>query len=130
MADISTARFVLEHDTSLAPAGTLSATPPRRLLSRRVIIMPVAAAFAASLVVSAATWFAMRPADQMPPRVSRLLFTATGNTAMTINNPRDWTITPDGTRLIYVGNGGTQLFVRPLYALEPCMFATGGGRSL
>ena len=90
-----------------------------------MIIMPVAAAVAVSVVASAATWFALRPADPMPLRVSRLLFTALGNTAMTINNPRDWTITPDGTRLVYVGNDGTQLFVRPLDGLEPVPVFTG-----
>ena len=35
------------------------------------------------------------------------------------------TITPDGTRLIYVGNDGTQLFVRPLDTLEPVPVFTG-----
>ena len=62
--------------------------------------------------------------------MSRQLLTANGKTAMTINKPRDWTITPDGTRLINVGNGGTQLFVRPLDALEPVPVFNGGGRSL
>src|SRR6185295_9849572 len=33
---------------------------------------------------------------------------------------------PDGTHVVYVGNSGTQLFVRALDALEPVAIATGG----
>ena len=41
---------------------------------------------------------------------------------------RDLAITPDGSRLIYVGNRGTQLFVRALDALEPVSVFTGSPR--
>ena len=41
------------------------------------------------------------------------------------HRPRDLAITPDGSRLIYVGNGGTQLFIRALDALEPVAVFTG-----
>ena len=34
-------------------------------------------------------------------------------------------ISPDGSRVVYVGNNGTQLFVRALDALEPVAIATG-----
>ena len=34
-------------------------------------------------------------------------------------------ISPDGSRVVYVGNNGTQLFVRALDALEPMVIATG-----
>jgi serine/threonine-protein kinase len=35
-------------------------------------------------------------------------------------------LSPDGTRVVYVGNGGTQLFVRALEALEPVALVSGG----
>ena len=62
----------------------------------------------------------------MPPRVSRLQITPSGTAALTINwNDRDLAITPDGSRLIYVGNQGTQIFVRALDALAPVAVFTG-----
>jgi Tol biopolymer transport system component len=41
---------------------------------------------------------------------------------------RDLVITPDGSRVVYVGNNGTQLFARALDALEPVAIATGAVR--
>ena len=38
---------------------------------------------------------------------------------------RSLAITPDGTRVIYVGNNGNQLFVRPLDRLDPMPLVTG-----
>ena len=50
----------------------------------------------------------------------------TGPTALTINGyGRDLVLTPDGSRLVYVGNGGTQLFVRSLDSLDLVPIATG-----
>ena len=124
VADISTALFVLDQAASLAaPAGTAFVAPlPRRPLWRRVVT-PVAAAVVTSTVVGAGIWFAMRP---VPLRVSRLTMTPTFATALTIsNNQLHLAITPDGSRLIYVGNRGTQLFVRALDALAPVPVFTG-----
>ena len=76
-----------------------------------------------------AVWFATRPADPVPPRVSRLPITPSGAAALTINgSDRDLAITPDGSRVVYVGNRGTQLFVRALDALEPVAVFTGAPR--
>ena len=80
-------------------------------------------------VAGAAVWFATRPADR-PPRVSRLPITPSGAAALTINGAdRDLAITPDGSRVVYVGNSGTQLFVRALDALEPVAVFTGAPRA-
>ena len=65
----------------------------------------------------------------MPPRVSRLTIAPSGTAALTINGAdRDLAITPDGSRVVYVGNRGTQLFVRALDALEPVAVFTGAPR--
>ena len=54
---------------------------------------------------------------------------SSGTAALTINgNDRDLAITPDGSRVVYVGNNGTQLFVRALDALEPVAVFTGAPR--
>ena len=132
VADISTALFVLEKGASLAPpAGTVSAAPlPRRPLWRRVVT-PVAAALVTSTVVGAGVWFVMRAPEPVPPRVSRLAIAFSGPTALTINGAdRDLAMTPDGSRLIYVGNRGTQLFMRALDAIEPVAVFTGTPRGL
>ena len=55
--------------------------------------------------------------------------TPSGTAALTINgSDRDLAITPDGSRVVYVGNRGTQLFVRALDALEPVAVFTGAPR--
>ena len=60
---------------------------------------------------------------------SRLEVTPSGAAALSINwNDRDLAITPDGSRVVYVGNRGTQLFVRALDALAPVAVFTGSPR--
>ena len=61
-----------------------------------------------------------------PPRVTRTTITTSGPAALTINGiDRDLALSPDGTHVVYVGNNGTQLFVRALDALEPVAIASG-----
>jgi len=61
-----------------------------------------------------------------PPRVTRTTITTSGLAALTINGfDRDLALSPDGTHIVYVGNRGTQLFVRALDALEPVGIASG-----
>jgi serine/threonine-protein kinase len=51
-------------------------------------------------------------------------------TGLTVNtNDRDLAITPDGSRVVYVGNNGRDLFVRALDAVEPLRLFTGGPRA-
>src|SRR5258705_10373304 len=75
-------------------------------------------------IASALRGYAMRPD---PPRVSRLLIASSGTAALTINGG-DLAITPDGSRIVYVGNRGTQLFVRALDPLAPVAVFTGAPR--
>jgi serine/threonine-protein kinase len=117
IADIAAARFVLEHQADVWATSTASAAP----LARRPLWRRVAALTAGALVIAAVattlTWFATHPAS---PRVERFTIAPAGTSTLRINGTdRDLAITPDGTRVIYVGNSGTQLFVRPLDQLEP-----------
>jgi eukaryotic-like serine/threonine-protein kinase len=83
----------------------------------------------AAVVAGASVWFATRPAEPVPPRVLRLALAPPGTAALALNGvQQDLAITPDGARLIYVGNRGTQLFVRALDALEPVAVVTGTPR--
>ena len=125
VAAISTAMFVLDKAASLAaPVRTASAALP---LWRRAV-MPVAAALVASAVVGAGVWFVVRPAAG---RVTRTTISASGTPALAISgSDRDLTITPDGSRVVYVGNRSRQVFVRALDTLEPLAVFTGAPRGL
>jgi hypothetical protein len=90
----------------------------------RRIIPPAIAALLASVVVGTVVWLARRPIEPAPPRVSRLLITPSSTAPLTVTGS-DLAITPDGSRVVYVGNRGTQLFVRALDALEPVAVFTG-----
>jgi Tol biopolymer transport system component len=125
LADISTALFVVNEPTILAPSASVSpaaakvhwAAPWRRVAAFTAV------AVAAGAIVGAAVWFATRPAAR---RVTRFTITASGRAALTIGgNEPDLAIAPDGSRVVYAGNNGRQLFVRTLDALEPLAIATG-----
>src|SRR5436190_690009 len=127
VADISTALFVLKEQASLAaPVRMASVAPlPRRPLWRRVAVLSTGALVVA-VVATTLTWFAARAGDTAPPHVTRTTITTSGPAALTINGAeRVLTVSPDGTHVVYVGNGGTQLFVRALDALEPVAIASG-----
>jgi serine/threonine-protein kinase len=130
IADIAAALFVLDHQAGVADTSTASAAP----LLGRPRWRRVAALTAGGLVVATLggvlVSLVMRPADPLP-RVSRLSLAPSGTAALTINGlGRDLAITPDGSRVVYVGNNGTQLFVRALDALEPVAVFTGAPRGL
>ena len=85
VADISTALFVLDKGASLAPPIAVSTAPlPRRLLWRRAAAM-TGVLLVVAAVATTLTWFATRPAEPAPPRVSRLLLAPSGAAALNIN---------------------------------------------
>ena len=99
------------------PAAPLSAP-----LWPWVVLAGVAAVVIGGAVAMTGPWLA-RP---VAPRVIRTNIAAIGTAALTLNGgDRDLVITPDGSRVLYVGNNGTQLFVRALDALESVAIATG-----
>ena len=87
---------------------------------RRVATL-VAVAIGAGALAGAGVWIATRPTA---PRVSRTTITASGPAALMASS-RKLAITPDGSRVVYVGNNGTQIFVRALDALEPTAIVSG-----
>jgi serine/threonine-protein kinase len=121
LRDIGDVKLLLEDTDTTRVSST---TAPLAVLSTRVGWTAAACVIMASGVIAGTlVWISMRPAT---PRVSRLQVTPSGLAALTISGiDRDLAITPDGSRLVYVGNRGTQLFVRALDALEPVPVFTG-----
>ena len=105
-----------------SPASQLA--PGSRSAWSRVLPWAVAGALAFSLVLVLARWAPWQVAS--PPQVTRAAITTTGPAALNINGvDRDLAISADGSRVVYVGNRRTQLFVRAMDALEPVALATG-----
>ena len=99
----------------------------RRVLARstrrRAALVGAAALIMGVILAGGAVWYVMGPPA---PRVTRLTITTPSTSALTINgNDRGLAITPDGSRIVYAGANGTQLFVRALDALEPVGIVTG-----
>ena len=108
-------------------AGATAADPAYvRSMRRRVAIVGAAAVLAGAAVAGGTVWFATRPDA---PRVTRMTIASAASVALSINGgDRDLAITPDGSRIVYVGANGTQLFVRALDTLEPVAVFTGAPR--
>jgi len=120
---IGEARVQIEDLLTGAPEPvTAPAAPLSTPLWARVALAGVAAVVVGAAVAATGSWLA-RP---VAPRVTRTNIAATGPASLTINGmDRDLVISPDGSRVVYVGNNGTQLFVRALDALESVAIATG-----
>ena len=126
IGDVAAALFAIDEAGALDAAGTRGAssiTARPIPLWRRLATYSAPAMIATVAIVGGAMWFTMRPA---PPGISRFVITTTPATALTIGGvDRDVAITPDGSRVIYVGNNGRELFVRSLDALEPVSLFKG-----
>jgi serine/threonine-protein kinase len=123
IGDISVARYVLSGAASLPlPSGTTPTQASPGWRWRRVGGL-VAAGVAAAGLAGSGLWVMVHPPA---PPVTRTTITSSSPAAMTLSGiTRDLAITPDGSRVVYVGNNGTQLFVRALDTLEPSVLATG-----
>jgi len=122
---IGDARIEIRDLVSGTPeTPTTSPTMPARSLWRRAIPLAAVALIAATLT-GAIVWFAGR-STFAKPRLSRLHITPPSAAALSLNSVgRDVAITPDGSRIVYVGANGTTLFVRPLDRLGPISLARG-----
>ena len=123
----------LEIDEALSPlAGGANTEPAAHPASgaivagwARALPWAVIGMLAIALALVLVLWAPWRSAA--PPRVTRTTITPSGPAALTINGAdRDLALSPDGMHVVYVGNAGTQLFVRALDALEPVAIASGG----
>jgi serine/threonine-protein kinase len=120
---IGDVRLALEGAFEAAVAQTVA---PAVAAPRRGIPLVGAAIVASGALVGTLVWIGMRSGEPAPPPVSRTQVAPSGAAALSIYwLNRDLALTPDGSRLVYVGNRGTQLFVRALDALEPVAVFTG-----
>jgi eukaryotic-like serine/threonine-protein kinase len=112
----------------LEPAGpSMTTVEALRPSARRMWIFTTSVSTIAAIVTGAGVWLATRPGAS---NISRLAIMMTPTAALTINSSdRDLAITPDGSRVIYVGNNGRELFVRQLDALQPMSLVTGTPRA-
>jgi eukaryotic-like serine/threonine-protein kinase len=130
IADVQDVRLALDGAFDAGAPPIVVAAPENWRRVATLAAMAVIGATAAAAVM----WMFTRPADRVPPRVSRLQITPPDAAALTISSQRgiegrDVAITSDGARLIYVGNRGTQLFVRALDSVEPVSVFTGNPRT-
>jgi serine/threonine-protein kinase len=95
--------------------------------SSRLMTWASVAAVVGIVAGGASAWF-FRPEPATVARVVRFDISQSGPTALTISEQgSNLALTPDGSRLVYVGNNGTQLFVRAFDTLEPRPIASGTG---
>ena len=98
-----------QSDATASTTGTRA--PHEHRLTRTVAVI---ASFAALIVVGALAWSIRTEEQTAPPRVTRTTIVTSGGSAVSIAVGRSLAITPDGTRVVYIGNSGTQLFVRAI----------------
>ena len=124
--DIADARIEIED-----AVGVASLTPPETaVVDRQRVHRPRAIATVALVVVLIAvvalTWYVGKAwqTQAAPPHTSRMRIASSGTAAVTPNSNRSLAITPDGTRVVYVGNNIRQIFVHPLDRLDPLPLVT------
>jgi hypothetical protein len=102
---------------SARSTATATTAGPRALYERRLPgTVAAVASLVALIVVGALARYVWKgpPAQTAPPRVTRTTIVTSGGSAVFIAAGRSLAITPDGTRVVYIGNNGTQLFVRAI----------------
>jgi serine/threonine-protein kinase len=125
VGDIGIVPYVIDESAASNPLDTAAIAQTRLGWNSRRAAALVAAGVVGATLSSGSFWLTKRVAT---PRVTRTTITPTGPAALVVNgNDRDLAVTPDGSRVVYVGNGGTQLFVRALDTLEPIPILTGTG---
>jgi serine/threonine-protein kinase len=132
LADISDARLELEdaladfgRDAAVLGDGTMAdgrrVAPRARAPWRRVATLAVTALLAGT-IVGVVAW---RSRQDAPLIVTRVAIGLPSGEALDTNAyGRDVVITPDGTRVIFITNRGSRLYVRPLDQLESTLLAS------
>jgi serine/threonine-protein kinase len=111
LADLSAAIFVIDHQQSLAAPTEAAGAPPaaKRSLVRRML--PFAATAVLVAGVLSLGWWALRPVTAAQP-TTRFVLALTDEQTFTSSTRPVVAVSPDGSRIVLVGNKG--LFVRPI----------------
>ena len=115
ISDVAAALFVLNHHAAITPPAATSLPAPTQGPLWRRLAWPAAAVGIGALVAGAAVWWALRPVPL--PLVVTAITTSGSAVLFRQGGDRDIAITPDGSRIVYRGDG--QLLVRALNQLEP-----------
>jgi serine/threonine-protein kinase len=117
-------------DARVAIGELLSAAPDQTVVPQIVGVAPrwrlAAIATGVLLIISLAATIAVWISERgSSPAITRLTITSTPAKAVAVNGvDRNVAITPDGTRVVYVGGpSGSQVFVRALDQLEPMLLS-------
>jgi serine/threonine protein kinase/Tol biopolymer transport system component len=126
IGDISTARFVLDHMSTLAPQPASGDGGKAGPSISGYLVGALVVALLASVAVAIGLWRSGRPAT---PALSRFSFSPTGSAAVNVDPvSSDVAILPG--HLVYIARGaagtGLRLLVRALDQLEPRAIATAG----
>jgi len=127
LRDIGEARVAI--DAVLAGAVDESAllAPVRSVPARRRVAAVAGVVLITAIVTGAIARWATR-STVAPSHVWRFQIVPPSSAAVSLNGyTRSVTLTPDGSRLIYVGANGTTLFMRPLDQLELTPLVRSGG---
>ena len=124
--DIADARIEIEDAVgvaSLTPAETAVVDRPHVRLPGAIAVVTSVVAL---IAIVALTWYVGKAwqTQTAPPRISRMTIASSGTAAVTPNGNRSLAITPDGTRVVYVGTNIRQIFVHPLDRLDPVPLVT------
>jgi serine/threonine-protein kinase len=111
LRDIGEARIAIDSALSGAVDDSVPSATGRRAPWRHSAIAVAVVGLLSASVTGAVVWFALRSS---PPRAIRTTITSSSSaTALwTSNVDRTLAIASDGSRLVYVGDNGAQLFVR------------------
>jgi len=116
IADIAVASFVLSDAGLMTGAAATTSQPASSVRSGRVAAIVAVTALGAA-AVGAVTMRLLTP--RQAPRLTRLAIAPpTSATPIVNGGDRDLAISPDGSRVAYVGGNGGQVFVRSLEHLD------------
>jgi Tol biopolymer transport system component len=123
--DIADVRIEIE-DVMSGAAGTPADGTTDNARRQPVRLLWSIAAIAALLAVGALTWSLQKAglAKTAAPRISRMTIASSGTAALGIANDRSVAMTPDGTRVVYVGIDN-QLLVHAIDRLDSTAIYTG-----
>jgi len=123
--DIADVRIEIE-DVMSGAAGSSADPTTVNAWRQPVRLLGSVAAVVALVAVGALTWSLQKAglANTAPPRISRMTIASSGTAALGIANDRSLAMTPDGTRVVYVGINN-QLLVRALDRLDSTAIYTG-----
>jgi serine/threonine-protein kinase len=113
LRDIGEARIAIDGAPMAGGDEQEGVAAPVRGSWKRTLALGLGAAVFSGAVAAVGVWLAMQPT---PPRVSRLSVIPSASAPISGNS---LAISPDGTRVVYVAAGSSQLSMRAIDELEP-----------